>query len=210
MSQLLQLWAWWVSLVWELSRAPTVSVLLTIWLCCWAFSSCYMDWLGFPGGSDDKESACNEGDLGSVCGLGRSPRGGHGNPLQHSCLENPPGQRSLAGYSPQGRKELDMTEWLSTTRGSQRVGHDWVTKHNTWMDYMKVTQFLPCNGMGGCMIPRGSASVIVCCLPHYPQARSCKSLCLCRAHIDTCKRNGLFSPSLCSYTCRTCRLFNIL
>ena len=117
MSQLLQLWAWWVSLVWELSRAPTVSVLLTIWLCCWAFSSCYMDWLGFPGGSDNKEPACSEGDLGSVCGLGRSPRGGHGNPLQHSCLENPPGQRSLVGYSPQGCKELDMTEWLSTTRG---------------------------------------------------------------------------------------------
>ena len=38
----------------------------------------------FPSGSDDKESACNEGDLGSIRGLGRSPRGGHGNPLQYS------------------------------------------------------------------------------------------------------------------------------
>ena len=45
--------------------------------------------LGFPGGSDSKESACNVGDLGSVSGLGRSPGGGHGNPLQYSCLENP-------------------------------------------------------------------------------------------------------------------------
>ena len=40
--------------------------------------------------------------------------GGHGNPLQYSCLENPHGQRSLAGCSPWGRKELDMTERLST------------------------------------------------------------------------------------------------
>ena len=55
--------------------------------------------LGFPGGSDGKESACNVGDLGSIPGLGRSPGEGHGNPLQDSGLENPHGQRSLAGYS---------------------------------------------------------------------------------------------------------------
>ena len=50
---------------------------------------------GFPGGSEGKESACNAGDVGSIPGLGRSPGGGHGNPLQYSCLENPDGQRSL-------------------------------------------------------------------------------------------------------------------
>ena len=50
------------------------------------------------------------GDLGSTPGLGRSPGGGHSNPLQDSRLENPHGQRSLAGYSPQGRKESDITE----------------------------------------------------------------------------------------------------
>ena len=70
--------------------------------------------LGFPGGSDDKESTCNAGDLSSIPGLGRSPRGGHGNPLQYSCLENPQGQRNLVGYSPWGRKESDTTEQLST------------------------------------------------------------------------------------------------
>ena len=43
----------------------------------------------FPRGSDSKESACNAGDQGSIPGLGRSPGGGHGNPLQYSCLENP-------------------------------------------------------------------------------------------------------------------------
>ena len=45
--------------------------------------------LGFPGGSDSKESVCNAGYLGLIPGLGRSPGGGHGNPLQYSCLENP-------------------------------------------------------------------------------------------------------------------------
>ena len=59
-----------------------------------------MTGLGFPGGSAGKESACNEGDLGSIPGLGRSPGGGHGNPLQFSGLENPCGQRSLVGCSP--------------------------------------------------------------------------------------------------------------
>ena len=45
-------------------------------------------------------SAGDAGDLGLTPGLGRSPRGGHGNPLQYSCLENFHGQRSLMGYSP--------------------------------------------------------------------------------------------------------------
>ena len=62
--------------------------------------------LGFAaGGTDGKESDCNAGDLGSIPGSGRSPGGGHGNPLQYSCLENPHGQRSLAGYCPWGHKE---------------------------------------------------------------------------------------------------------
>ena len=43
----------------------------------------------FPGGSDSKASACNAGDPGSIPGSGRSPGEGNGNPLQHSCLENP-------------------------------------------------------------------------------------------------------------------------
>ena len=45
--------------------------------------------LGFPGGSGGKHSACNAGDPGLIPGSGRSPGGGHGNPLQYSCLENP-------------------------------------------------------------------------------------------------------------------------
>jgi len=45
--------------------------------------------MGFPGGSDGKESACNAGDLGLIPELGWSPGGGHDSPLQYSCLENP-------------------------------------------------------------------------------------------------------------------------
>ena len=49
-------------------------------------------------------------DVGLIPGPGRSPRGGHGNPPQCSCLENPHKQRTLAGCSPWGHTESDMTE----------------------------------------------------------------------------------------------------
>ena len=57
--------------------------------------------MGFPSGSDGKESSCNMEDLGSIPVLGRSPGGGHGNPLQHSCLENP----------------MDRGAWRATAHG---------------------------------------------------------------------------------------------
>ena len=56
-------------------------------------------------------------DVGSIPGLRRSPGGGHGNPLQYSCLKNPHGQRSMVGYSPWGHKESDMIEQLSIAQG---------------------------------------------------------------------------------------------
>ena len=49
---------------------------------------------GFPGASVGKESACNAEDSGPVPGLGRFPRGGNGNPLKYSCLENPKDRRA--------------------------------------------------------------------------------------------------------------------
>ena len=66
--------------------------------------------LGFPGGSDGKESTCNAGDLSSILGLERSLEKGMETPLQYSCLANPHGQRSLVGYSLWCHKESDMTE----------------------------------------------------------------------------------------------------
>ena len=57
--------------------------------------------VGFPGGSDGKESACNTGDMGSILVLGSSPEGGHGTPLQYSCLEN----------------SMDRGAWQTTVHG---------------------------------------------------------------------------------------------
>ena len=53
-------------------------------------------------------------------GSGRSPGEGHGDPLQYSCLENPHGQRGLAGYNSWGLKELDTTEWITHTHETDR------------------------------------------------------------------------------------------
>ena len=66
--------------------------------------------LGFPGGSDGKETACSAGNPVSISGLGRSPGEGNGNPLQYSCLENPMDRRAWQANSLWGCKESDMAE----------------------------------------------------------------------------------------------------
>ena len=67
--------------------------------------------MGFPGGSEVKASVCNEGDLGSIPRLGRSPGEGNANPLQYSCLENP----------------MDEEPGGLLSTGSKRVWHNWAT-----------------------------------------------------------------------------------
>ena len=70
---------------------------------------------GFLGGSVVKNPPVNSGDArdkGSIPGSRRFPGGRNGNPVQCSCLENPQGQESLAGYSPWNCKQPDMTEQL--------------------------------------------------------------------------------------------------
>ena len=77
------------------------------------FSPCtYVLW-GLPQWLSNKESTCNAGsksDVGSIPGSERPPGGGHDNPLQYSCLENPHGHRSLVGFHLRGRTESDMIE----------------------------------------------------------------------------------------------------
>ena len=60
-----------------------------------------MTLMGFPGRSDSKEPACNAGDPSLISGSGRSPGGGHGYPLQCSCLGNP----------------MDRGAWQATVQG---------------------------------------------------------------------------------------------
>ena len=85
-------------------KGPRISFLLffTLVLCL----------VGFSAGS---EFACNVGDPGSIPGLGRSPGGGHDNPLQYSCLENP----------------MDRKAWWATISGVTRVSHDLAAKPST-------------------------------------------------------------------------------
>ena len=61
--------------------------------------------MGFPGGSDSKESACNAGDLGLIPGSGRSPGEGNSNPFQYSCLEN----------------LMDRGDWQATVHGVESL-----------------------------------------------------------------------------------------
>ena len=77
-----------------------------------------------------------EREADSIPGSGRSPGGGRGNPLQSSCLKNPHGQRSQAGYSPRGGKELGMMEQLSTHARMSLArlimeSHEVTTKHRS-------------------------------------------------------------------------------
>ena len=84
-----------------------------------------------------KESTCSAeitGDAGLIPGLGRSPAGRHGSPLQYSCLEN---QRSLGSYSPRGHQESDTTERLSThTHMTSRTG----SREHTLGDLRKLQE----------------------------------------------------------------------
>ena len=96
----------------------------------WDFAMAALaNWLGFPGNSESKESACNVGDVGSIPGLGRSPGRGHGNLLQYSCLENPHGQRIRVGCSPWGHKESDTIEQLSATQHRTETTHFCCVSH---------------------------------------------------------------------------------
>ena len=84
----------------------------------------YASWVGFPGSSDGKESACSAGKWASVPGLGRSPGEGNGYPLQYSCFEN----------------SMDRGAWWAVVQGSKRVRHDWATD---------TSAMLPTGSIGG-------------------------------------------------------------
>ena len=77
--------------------------------------------LGFPDGSDGKESACNAGGPASIPELGRFPGEGNGNPLQYSCLENPMDREAWRATVHGVAKESDKTEQLTLSLFFQRA-----------------------------------------------------------------------------------------
>ena len=98
--------------------------------------NCILVSVDFPGGSDGKASAYNEGDLGSIPGSGRSPGEGNGNPFKYSCLENP----------------MDIGAWLATVHG---VAKSWTRLSDfTVYQFSSVTQscLTLCNPMD-CSMP---------------------------------------------------------
>ena len=86
--------------------------------------------MDFPGESDGKESACNAGDPGSIPASGRSPRGGYGNPLQYSCLEN----------------LMDRGAWWATVhrvaKSQTRLKQLGMHAEDTLKPYQKITQVM--------------------------------------------------------------------
>ena len=69
---------------------------------------------GLPWWLSGKESAYNSGDPGSIPGSGRSPGGGHHNPFQYTCLENPMDREAWQAAVHGGHKESDKTDQIST------------------------------------------------------------------------------------------------
>ena len=95
--------------------------------------------MGFPDGSDSKESACNAGDLGSSPGSRRSPGGGHSNPLQYSCLENP----------------MDRGAWQAIVH---RMAKSWYTTKLSMQGFLIVGKESTCNAGDPCSIPGSGRS----------------------------------------------------
>ena len=100
---------WIQSLGWEdpLEKGKATHSSILAWRIPWTIQS-----MGFPHSSVGKESSCSAGDAGLIPGSGRVPGGGHGNPLQYSCLENP----------------KDRGAWQATFHGVSRIGYDLMTE----------------------------------------------------------------------------------
>ena len=115
----------------------------------WQLSPLTSSHMGFPGGSDGKEPACNAGDPGAMPGLGRSPGEGNGSLLQYSCLENPMVRRA----------------WWA-------IGHDWAT-NPTSTGFIPHENGLPTNCRWNCWHKRDDCSASASTLDR----RECSSEC---------------------------------
>ena len=101
----------------------------------------YVQFWGFPGGTVVKNPPANSGDIrdkGSISGSGRSPRGGHGNPLQYSCLENPMDRGVWRATVHKVAKSWTRLMWLSTAHGTCLVFNGIINK--MMLMYKRETQ----------------------------------------------------------------------
>ena len=142
-----------------------------------------------PGGSDSKASACNAGDPGLIPGSGRSPGEGNGNPLQHSCLENPMDGGAWSGKGKMrsfmlGLDQIWLVSWWEEGIKTHREKPMW-----TWgqgLSYKSTTKESPrwpvnyqkLGGGCGTEIPSqfseeiNSASTLISPV-YYPELRQC-------------------------------------
>ena len=102
-----------------------------------------LDSLGFPGGPVDKESTCNSGeagDMASIPGPERSPGGGHGNPLQYSCLENPMDRGAWwATVHSVEKSWIWLKRWGTHARMDSLVGVPGLSSWGTWVQKLWST-----------------------------------------------------------------------
>ena len=128
-------------------------ILIQHYLKCTIIRDCYGHYRGFPCGSEGKEFTGNVGDLVSIPGLERYTGGGHGNPLQYSCLENPQGQRSRVGYIQSMALQGVGHNWASHTQGHYRL-----TWSITWV-WGLDSQFLERERMSLPAEPQGAGAL---------------------------------------------------
>ena len=110
--------------MWIITKVLTEFIIILLLLFMFWFLGCEVcGILGFPGGSVVKNPPAKAGDVGLTPGLGRSPGGGNGNPLQYSCLENPVDRGAwrsmLCGVA---KSQTQLSDWAHTHTGSQFLG----------------------------------------------------------------------------------------
>ena len=97
--------------------------------------------MGFPAGSDGKESACSVGDLCLIPGIGRSPGEGNGNQLQHCGLENPMDRgacRAIVYGVARSQTQLSDFQWGHYPRGNLAPDLDSTGKALDWVNLFHV------------------------------------------------------------------------
>ena len=128
--------------------------------------------MGFPGGSDGKETACNTGDLGSISGSGRSLGEGNGNPFQYSYLEN----------------SMDRGAWWATAHGVTKSQTQLTNQHNKYRDthiYMYIHMYV-------CLLLFKNVIIL------HPHFIMCEYQILTLFSHSTANRNSLTSHIFCT------------